>query len=236
MTIFTQSYPVRNIVPECWIFSKRFDVVRVHLNSLSVAFVVACAAILASVIISPVNRFAPFFIFGFIACQSVLVGFVNMTSPLSFIGFFGGGRSGKGRERFDVTRERAVLPLPAFLFVLKHWLVALWTRYCNFHAPIAYAFCIGFLVTLESVTARKARFADAPSVGIVSSCASSTSAAGWFAELADLCGRFSAIRAWRKVGLITRWAYSVIARVVVAYRTSVLHNVQYTTNHQRIQE
>lgn len=223
MTRFTESYTIRDIVSEGWVRGEWFDMVRVHLNSCAVAFVVTCAAILAGVIISPVNSLAPFFIFSLAACYVVLMGFINMPRPFSLIGFLGRGRSNSAGNGLSNAGKGAILPLPSLLFVLRHWFVALRTQYGNSHTVITDAFGIGFLVGLKAFTTDKARLTNAASIGVPSGGTGYAITRGRFIELCDFRERFTAIGTGRKVGLIAGWANPVIPCVITAYGTSVLH-------------
>jgi hypothetical protein len=235
MTRWTKSYAIRDIVSKVWIRCEWLDVVRVQFNSSTVAFVVFCAAVLAGVIISLEYRLTPLDVLGFSACYVVLVGFVDMPCPFSFIGFLGRGRSNGGRNSFSTTNERAILPLPSLLFVLGLWFAAVLAGRGYLHAVVANAFSVSLLVALKAFMTNKARLTNSTGRRSASGVARMAITRSWFIELGDLRTRFAAIFAGRKVGLIAGWADSIISRVVSTYSTSVLHALQYITNRPFVQ-
>lgn len=229
MTRFTQSYTIRDFVPQIWIRGERLDVVRVQFNGCPIAFMVMCATVLTGVIVSPVNSLAPLFVFWLFARYFILMGFIYMTLILIFTSQ--NPRRFSDRVAFHTTREGAVFSFSALLLVFRHQISAIQAWGSYLHAVIADTFRIGLLLGLETITTDKARLTNAACVGVSSGRTGYTVSRRWFIEFGDCREWFAAIGAWRKIGLIAGWADSIIARVISAYSTSILHGFQYTTNH-----
>ena len=235
MTRLTESYTVRGFISKFGICGEWLDVVRMQFDRLAVSFMVICAAVLTGVIISLEYGLAPLSILALAACYIVLMGFVNMTCPLCFVGFLGGDRSDLSRNGQSCTGKRMVLSLPSLLFVLGHVYAAILARFSYFHAVITDAFYVSFLFRLETFMTDNASLTNAASMGVSSGCTGHAAPRGWLVEFGYLWTRFATIGAWLKVGLVAGWADSIISRIVSTYSTSVLHNSQYTTNLQFVQ-
>jgi len=223
MTPLTQSYAIRNIISKFWICCKRLDMVRVYLNSFAVAFVVMCAAILAGVIISQIYSLAPFIVFWMSPGKFVLMALWWIGFSFCLIGSYRKSRANFKSNGSERARQRTELSFSAFLFVFRHWLIALrtWCRYL--HTLIAYAFSIGFLFALKTNTANKTGFSNTMSVSVEMRSTSPASLYRFFSKQGNAWCLLSTIRAWTKSRLVTRSAYSIITSVIPAYLTSVFH-------------
>jgi len=188
---------------------------RVKHNGFTIALVVICAALLASVVVACINGIAPFLVFGFSASDVILMRLVDMTSIFCFAGafcLFVCHRMGEFR-----ASQGTIFSLSALLFVLRHGIVALRAEANYIHASVTHAFCVCAFGALKSLSAHDARFTNAASVRIFSGGTGPARFVIRIPELAYLRRGLSTLWTWRKVCGVASRTDSIISRVIVAY-------------------
>ena len=200
--------------------SKRFDVVRVQFNGVTIT--AASAALLAGVVVALKDDLAPFGVFALAACDVVLMALVYVPRPsgaLRFLGLFGSVRVGNLGATI-----RAHLADHTSLAVFGHRLTADRTRHGYRHALSAHL--VGFTEVMRSLSAYLASYTDTACICFQSS--STRYAGGIFDGLTvDVQCRhwFTTLAARRKSGTIARFAKSIFPAVCFALDTSVLCHV-----------
>lgn len=197
--------------------SKRFYVVRVQLDSVTVA--VTCAALLAGVVVAFKNELTPYLVFALIACYSILMALVGVSRPSGFYGFFELFRRG-GISNLGAT-VGANLAQPTALAVFRHWFAADGARNHDTHALSAHLVSLAKIV--GALAAYLAFYADAPSICLGASGAGNAGCV--FDRLAqgrNRRGWLAALSTRSKGGAVAIITNAVVSAVYSALDASVL--------------
>lgn len=209
--------PVRWLVSQFWIRGERLDVVRVQFDGVTVSAMLP--AVLAGIVVALKNGATPELVFCLVTSYAVLMGLVNMTSPLGYLCsfcLFGSYRMGQ-----LCASLRAHFSEHPALAVFWHRLGTDRARYRLFHTFGAHLVSPAKIVRAPS--AHLAGYADASGIGLQSSCARHTSGIldglpqsgyGW--------GRFAAFATRNKSGSVARITNAIVSAIHLTLDAPIL--------------
>ncbi len=195
MTLFTESYTVRNFVSKVNIFSEWLNMMRMQIYPPTVSAMQA--AFLACIVISLINSRPPLFIFSCIAGGSILVCFSNMPTPLFYIRLHARNTTNGKRDRFRSARNITKSPFRnAVFFVFLSIFSAVFTWLFYFKTIVTNSFisCNSFI--FKRLFANSTRFSSKLFRSFRSPARCTLITFSWLIVMRNCLSRLSAYGAW----------------------------------------